>query len=411
MKRLFPVVIILLVLAWGIISCVPKSTPTLAPAPTTEPTPTPTPVPAPTHEPTPKPIPLPVPESAPTPAHTPIPAKQPHTPTSVDTAQTPLEEAPISGLTVKTLEDLMNYVKGQMPREHSEGFVMPPELIKDDWYSIVKQMLAGYPPGDTTLPLSLSGIYSLTNFIDMDNNQTYWVLIETGDMDNDGVVDKGWGTFILNPEATRELSIQVTHPIYDSGTMLQGISVFKETNSRTFFLAGTHRYANIAPSNCQPSYGQADVAHNTNTLLYTTAEVLLEFYNATIESSIRQDSFTVIQFHGMASDSCPGIDVYLTYGIRAPPTKGERILNLQMNLQKNNTDWVVAVPNDSPPCRLSGGSNIIGRLLNNVEAVNVCNVSASGYSEKFIHIEQKLDYRDPSDWVTTINESFPTLLK
>ncbi|MSO49350.1 MAG: hypothetical protein EXQ49_05525 [Acidobacteria bacterium] len=93
--------------------------------------------------------------------------------------------------------------------------------------------------------------------------------MEVADANNNGYVDRGWGTFITYNGATRELSHQAPHPISDSTTESQAIGVFKGTDSRSYLMAGAHRLANAASSTCQASYGQADAAHNTANMFKT----------------------------------------------------------------------------------------------------------------------------------------------
>lgn len=311
-----------------------------------------------------------------------------------------------------TLEDLVTCIVGQMPGKGSGGFVaVPTDTIQSAWRDIIRQMLDGRCD-DITLPSGLSGIYSVSTRLYEGKN--YCVLMEVLDQDNNGKVDRGWGTFIVNPYPCRELSIQIAHPIHDEDTATQGIGVFKGTNSRSFLMAGTHRHANFVCSACQHpdcepredvtepmKFLEADVAHNVENLFQPTVEGLLEFYNDT------GANFVAIQFHGMGSSSCDGVDVYMTYGISATPAVDDKILELRSNLVTHNPTWTVTVPGDNPTCTLTGSTNVQGRLLNNVVATNVCITEASSYSGTFIHIEQKPDpFREASNWIDAVNDTW-----
>jgi hypothetical protein len=48
-----------------------------------------------------------------------------------------------------------------------------------------------------------------------------------------------------------------------------------------------------------------------------------------------------------------------------------------------------------------------GRLLNGVAPERVCCTPASGITQKFIHIEQHMEFRTPSDWIAPITDAFP----
>ncbi len=306
-----------------------------------------------------------------------------------------------------TLEGLASCINTQMPEDASEGFVPPSPSEQTDWGAVVSDMLAGSITGDCvtgiTLPASLVSTYQLMTFTDTENNQPYCVLMEILDANSDGKVDKGWGTFIVNPNATRKLSIQIAHPKADANTREQGIGVFKNTGARSFLMAGTHRHANAAASLCQApclgtTYQEADVAHNDATLFHRTVEKLKD-------QNI--SGFVALQFHGMGTSTCSGVDVYMTYGRDEPPLAGDTLSQLKSNLSSHNSTWVITVPGDTPLCTLNGSCNVQGRLLNNVPSGDVCGVEAIGVSGKFIHIEQKIDMRAAANWIAAIEETFP----
>ncbi|MFQ5580650.1 MAG: PKD domain-containing protein [Nitrospiria bacterium] len=298
-----------------------------------------------------------------------------------------------------TLEELITCIESQMPTKDSEEFVVPTSTVQSDWRNVVDQMLDGNCD-NIPLPVSLTGVYSVSTFNDTDNGQSYCVLMEVLDQDDSGKVDRGWGTFIVNAHPYRELSIQVTHPKNDLNTPMQGIGVFKGSNSRSFLMAGSHRYANSITSTCQASYEQADVAHNVENLFQPTVQELLEFYGGT------EGGVVAIQFHGMGTSSCSGVDVHLTHGLNTPPVAGDKIVDLKSNLLSYNPTWTVTVPGDSPSCDLVGSFNVQGRLLNNVAAGAVCTTAAVSYSGSFIHIEQKSCCRNANDWINAINDTW-----
>ena len=305
-----------------------------------------------------------------------------------------------------TLEELVSCIKGQMPSAGSEGFLEPNSTERSDWLNVVGQMLDGQCEG-IALPSSFFDssnlIYQVTSFNDNSNGQSYCVLMEILDADLNGTVDRGRGTFVTNASASRQLSIQVPHPIFDSGTPAQGIGVFKGTNSRSFLMAGTHRHSNSLASACQSSFLEADVAHCVDNMFHSTVKELQGFY-------VAQSSFTTIQLHGMGTSTCPGVDVYMTNGINTPPQTGDTLLSLKSNLLAENPEWVVTVPGDSPSCGLHGSTNVQGRLLNGVPAADVCTTAASSYTGKFIHVEQTASFRNANDWINAINNTYEASL-
>jgi len=70
------------------------------------------------------------------------------------------------------------------------------------------------------------------------------------------------------------------------------------------------------------------------------------------------------------------------------------------------SSWVVVVPGDALSCSLNGTDNVQGRLLNGVASGDLCTVAATGYTGRFIHIEQKFDFRNAADWISAILATF-----
>ncbi|MCP4357750.1 MAG: hypothetical protein GY796_07020 [Chloroflexi bacterium] len=302
--------------------------------------------------------------------------------------------------TAVTLKELIICISGQMPVSNSEDFDVPTAAVVNDWQTVVTQMLGGACDG-IILPPTLSGVYTVSTFSDTDNGQDYCVAMEVLDGDDDNVVDRGWGTFIINNSPLRNLSIDIVHPLHDSNTDDQGIALFKQLDARTFLMAGAHRHANSVVSSCQSSFEQADVAHNVDNLFFATVELIDGRYQT------HGWAYTALQFHGMGVSSCPGVDVYLTHGMNDAPLASETIVSLRSNLAAAQPTWVVNVPGDTPGCTLHGTTNVEGRLLNGVTAASVCTVAASSRSGRFIHIEQKFSHRSPAEWIGPLMATFP----
>src|SRR4029434_8972862 len=109
------------------------------------------------------------------------------------------------------LESLATCIRNQMPKGGPNGFVAPNAAEQADWRAVVNRMLRGLC--DFTLPASLRGIMQIRTFTDSANGRNYCVLLEVRAADGNGSVgngsvDRGWGTFIVNNGAMRELSHQ-----------------------------------------------------------------------------------------------------------------------------------------------------------------------------------------------------------
>jgi hypothetical protein len=94
-----------------------------------------------------------------------------------------------------TLESLATCIRTQMPQSGSNGFVEPNATEQNDWRAVVNQMLQGQC--DFALPNSLSAAMRINTFTDSANGRNYCVLMEVQDANNNGYVDRGWGTFIV----------------------------------------------------------------------------------------------------------------------------------------------------------------------------------------------------------------------
>ena len=219
----------------------------------------------------------------------------------------------------------------------------------------------------------------------------------------------GGGTFITYPDASRELSIAVPHPLDDSTTQDQGIGVFKGTGSRSFLLAGSRRTLG-GPSACQATLGfEASDAepHNVAHPFFAATQALAAWYGS--------GEWTQVQFHGMSQQTC-GSEVHLTNGITTPPAPTSLLSVLKQNVRKHHPQWLVTVPGDTLPdggaaCSLNGTTDTEGRFLNGVPVAGCCSTPASSASGRFIHIEQDPNMRLASDWIQPVLDTWPPTVR
>ena len=295
-----------------------------------------------------------------------------------------------------TLDALVGCIRSHMPGSSSNGYQAPTVDQLNGWRMVVQQMLQG--SCDATLPQSLAGVASRRPFVDAANGKTYCVLMEVLDTDGNSIVDRGWGTFIVDPNATREISHQAPHPLSDIATEAQAIGAFRDSDSRSFLMAGTHRNASTAASTCQSAYRASDVAHDAGTMYQAANEAMSVQYGGA--------DWWAVQWHGMAADSCRSVEVYISHGSSTAPSPGDKNLELKAALLRYHPTWKVAVPG-SGACSLHGTDNVLGRLLNGVPAETVCDSAALGYSGKFLHIEQDPNFRAPADWLPAVRDAWP----
>jgi hypothetical protein len=299
-----------------------------------------------------------------------------------------------------TLDALATCIRGQMPGSGSNGFVAPTTSEQNDWRLVVNQMLSG--SCNFALPASLASIMQLRSFTDAASGKSFCLFMEVLDANGNGKVDRGWGTFLVNPAAAREISHQAPHPISDSTTENQAIGMFGGTDSRSYLMAGAHRSANSGASACQSGYGPADVAHNVANMFHATNAELMAFYGAT--------AWQAIQWHGMAADTCSAAQVYLSHGRAVSPAPGDKNLELKNTMLGYHPTWDLEVPGTGA-CTLNATDNTQGRLLNGVPAASVCGTAATSYTGRFLHIEQDPGFRLPADWIPAVNDTWPAAIQ
>lgn len=294
-----------------------------------------------------------------------------------------------------TLNALVTCIRTQMPRSGSESFVPLTGTQRTAMRKAVQRMMNG--ECDFALPSSINWAMQVRTFTD-DDTGDYCLLMEDNDDDEDGYVDQGWGTFIVRPDASRQIVHSAAHPISDSGTELEAVDVFKETDSRGYLLCGAHRNANAASSSCQSSYRQADCAHETRNLFFQATQAINDYYGATPYASL--------QWHGMAVDTCPGVDVFLGEGLLTAPKAISHIPELRDDTHAMHPSWNVDTTGDGT-CNLNATDNVEGRLLNGIPVSSVCTTEPTTSTGKFISIEQKIDFRNASDWLEPVEATFP----
>jgi hypothetical protein len=295
-----------------------------------------------------------------------------------------------------SLQQIITCVADRIPRTGSDRYTVPSTALITAWRGVVRQMLSGACE-EITLSTELAGA-RVVRFRDWDNGRTYCVLREFDDRNNDGFVDRGLGTFIVDPAAERELVHSAPHPLTDSTTEKEAITIFRETRSRAYLLNGVARDASTTPSSCQSAYFESDAAHENRHLFQAATTELAAFYGTR--------DWTQIEWHGMADTTCPGVNAYMTYGVPGAPPAGSRLLVLRDAMRAAHPDWALHAPGTAS-CSMGGTNNVQGRMLNGVAADNVCVSAASTASGRFIHIEQQSAYRDPNAWIAAVRTAFP----
>ncbi len=323
------------------------------------------------------------PTRTPRPTNTPAPTATP--------APSPTPGAGLTCPTSTTLESLVTCIVS-----HFGPFVIPSSQNQADWRTVVTNMLNGQC--DFTPPGTLVGIYQVKTFSDGGNGKSYCVAMEIKDANANNQVDNGWGTFIAYNGATREVNHTAPHAVSDISTQDEAVTLFKNTNSRSFMMSGASR--DLGTSTCQDNLGYfaSDAAHNIDHFFFAGTEALNSWYGAT--------AWWQIQWHGMAVDTCT-TNAYIAHGFNTAPPPDSKSVALKNNILRYHPTWSVTVPGDSLSCSLNATTNVEGRFLNGVARPSCCGTEATTYHYKFIHIEQDPNYRNPADWLQAVLDTWP----
>ena len=284
--------------------------------------------------------------------------------------------------TATTLDLLTTCIRNQMPNPNRPGtnlYVPPTAAEQVNFSTVVTQMMNG--ACNFALPASLEANYQISTFTDSLSTKSYCLLMEVLDADFDGVVDKGWGTFIVNNEATRRnLNQSAPHPIFDSTTENQAINIFQDTDSRSYLMCGAHRHTNgLTGGTCESNYGEADCAHQVDGMFHAAVVALDQYYAST--------PWTHIQWHGKGSTTCPLLDVYGSQGFDAEQPPDSNVVSLRDLMAINQPGYKFGLTGTIPACNLNATDNVQGRHLNG--ATDICLANTGGTpTNKFVHLEQ-----------------------
>jgi len=132
--------------------------------------------------------------------------------------------------------------------------------------------------------------------------------------------------------------------------------------------------------------------------------------NVALKAHYPDNNFTAIQLHGIAEQTCPGVDVMMSYGlsnVKQDPT--QKLMILYAKLQEITT-WAIHYAGDGSGCTMIGTTNPQGRYMNGVPEDQLCNQPASSYAQTWIHIEQKLpqrtDVKNLQLWIEALSGVF-----
>ncbi|PFH46220.1 hypothetical protein AMATHDRAFT_155894 [Amanita thiersii Skay4041] len=308
--------------------------------------------------------------------------------------------------TAKTLNDYTycHYTHVVDSSYTSESYIaaQPTPDQRKAWSTVVSSLLN--TDGNCTaiaIPDTLKGVYHVVELTEP-SGQSFCIFSEiyTDGGGNDDY-KKGWGLLVV-PSTRRAVSrlVHISAPFPQSaiGTVSQATAVFQGIGAKSLYIPGRNRKAFPVPTSCIPStakttYYKTDSVHDNNEMFLDTSIQIINWQDA--NGGCPSDTCAYIQFMGKGKSACSGLEVFLSVGLEDNSSgwytkhfnyPAQRIKNNLVRVFKN---WRFGLPSNIQ-CSLVGTENIIGRLLNGVDASKVCTdaASAENTAGEFVQLEQ-----------------------
>lgn len=275
--------------------------------------------------------------------------------------------------TFRTIDSLVVNIKQNIPREGTEQFIKPSDTDKKKFSLIVNKILNGNVPNQSEVNEIK---YDLTTI--RENNNTYLILTEKQS------TRKGLGSYIFNLNFSKNIFLEVPHPLFDSNTPEEAVKIFNALDARAIFIAGTHRCSNSQLSLCdgkteacgsdQP-FKVSDAGHFTN-----------NFFQEAHKTILSVDGY-VISLHGNNDTDMP--DVLVSDGTDGKQDVSWITNRLSIELKKEGLSSRSC--NNENIDKLCGTTNVQGRLSNG--STDACEIGKLKGNGSFIHLEQKISVR------------------
>jgi hypothetical protein len=194
---------------------------------------------------------------------------------------------------------------------------------------------------------------------------------------------RGQGTYIVNLHYRRNIVLEAPHPIFDAGTLEEGVRMFEEVQARALFLSGAHRCANEEPTPC--GIGKTDACNGR----YRTSDsghVRASFFQSAHEATLRlPDAPVAISLHEHADKAGDPVAI-VSSGVKtelSPAALPNRLRRILVDLGVEARSCNLA---GDGPLRLCGETNVQGRVSNG--SAEPCRERAREVSGRFLHLEQ-----------------------
>lgn len=133
------------------------------------------------------------------------------------------------------LGQLLAEVREHIPRRGSERYSDPSETEKRYFVDAVRLASRGQVEAANDVVESVH--YDVVRTVDAASGASLLVILERIP------VEAGWGTYVLNEDASGPVDVHLNHPVSDIDTPAVGAGIFERCSCRWLFMAGAHRHA------------------------------------------------------------------------------------------------------------------------------------------------------------------------
>lgn len=276
----------------------------------------------------------------------------------------------------QTVEGHVAQLKSQIIPRDSQGYVEPSAQELADFRNLAQGLWNAGSTSDLNNLVPLAGSLDYDVFSLNDAGSTYFGLQES----NSGTARKGWGSFFVKQNASRNALVQVTHPLADINTPSIGAQAFVGSDAKGLLIAGAHRNAN--------GQGTADVAHLAESVFH---EVHQSFVANTTDPS-------VWQIHGFNLDLHPefpaGTDAVISSGTGSVT---ELVLGLDQTIDQLPGDWTSYAHNTldvNDLLNIATNETFAGSVFSSLAATtNIQQQHTTSVGGQFVHIELEQSFR------------------
>jgi len=311
--------------------------------------------------------------------------------------------------------ELSDYVSGSLRyvQAFSEGYAVPSASALNQFDALVIDLMNQ----DLQAVRAAAGDinFRLLRFIDSSagNNELYCL---------EELILRGQGFYCVDFDSSNSHHISAPHPLFDSHTNIESVTIMRGTGARFLSLSSTHRCSNAVTSSCSGTttacgalgpYKVSDAAHNVNSFFHHFGMIVHDSSAST----------HTMQLHGCGSAACPAnnnnadIVARLSAGTTddLPAAELVNVLNAELNEELSPFQLGSSLSCSEPVAdkRLCGTTNPLGRHINGQP--DPCQHAASVFTDsRWLHIEQNINLRQdngagdavtPDALVNAINNS------